>query len=46
MGKNKNKKKIAHSKREEENANKVVKWIFGAFIALALIIIIGYALNA
>jgi hypothetical protein len=40
----KNKRKAAYSKREEEKANKVVSWIFGAFIALAVIIVIGYAI--
>jgi hypothetical protein len=43
MGKNKN-KKVTHTKREEESGNKVVSWIFGAFIALAVIIMIGYAI--
>jgi hypothetical protein len=41
----KNKKKVTHTKREEEKANKVVSWVFGAFIVLAVIIIIGYAVN-
>jgi hypothetical protein len=40
----KNKKKAAYSKREEEQANKVVKWIFGAFIVLAVVIMVGYAI--
>jgi hypothetical protein len=40
----KNKKKVTHTKREEEKANKVVTWIFGAFIALAVIIMVGYAI--
>lgn len=42
MGKN---KKVAHSKREEEKADKLVKGIFIGLIVLALITMVGYAIN-
>lgn len=40
MGKS---KKAVHSKREEEQANRVVKGIFIGLLVLALITLVGYA---
>lgn len=36
-----NKNKIKHSKKEEEQANKVVKIIFVALIVLGLLLMLG-----
>lgn len=38
------KKKVTHSKREEQQANKVIKIIFVSLIILALVMLIGYSL--
>ena len=43
MGKN---KKMQHTKREEENADKLIKRLFFALIILALITMVGYAIYA
>ena len=43
MGKN---KKMQHTKREEEKADKVVKTLFFVLLALALITMVGYAIYA
>ena len=40
----KNKKKVAHSKKEEEQAKKVVKIVFVSLVILALAMIIGFSL--
>lgn len=40
----KNKKKAMHSKREEQQANKVIKIVFVSLIILALAMLIGYSL--
>lgn len=40
---NKNKKKVTHSKREEQQANKVIKIVFVSLIILALVMLIGYS---
>lgn len=40
---NKNKKKASHSKREEQQANKVIKIVFVSLIILALAMLIGYS---
>ena len=41
---NKNKKKVTHSKKEEEQAKKVVKVVFVSLVILALAMIIGFSL--
>ena len=38
------KKKVTHSKREEEQAKKVMKWLSVALVILALALIIGFSL--
>ena len=40
----KNKKKVTHSKKEEEHAKKVVKVVFVSLVILALAMIIGFSL--
>ena len=40
----KNKKKVTHSKKEEEQAKKVVKVVFVSLVILALAMIIGFSL--
>ena len=40
----KNKKKVTHSKKEEEQAKKVVKIVFVSLVILALAMIIGFSL--
>lgn len=40
----KNKKKVTHSKKEEERAKKVVKIVFVSLVILALAMIIGFSL--
>ena len=40
----KNKKKVTHSKKEEELAKKVVKIVFVSLVILALAMIIGFSL--
>ncbi len=39
-------KRAAYEKRQEEKANKIIKGIFIGLIILALLIMIGYAVNA
>lgn len=39
-----NKKKVTHSKKEEEQAKKVVKIVFVSLVILALAMIIGFSL--
>lgn len=39
-----NKKKVTHSKKEEEQAKKIVKIVFVSMVILALAMIIGYSL--
>ncbi len=46
MGKGKNSKKAAYSKREEEKADKLVKGLFVGLILLGIIIMVGYAIYA
>lgn len=36
-----NKKKVKHSKKEEQQANKIIKIIFIALIALGLVLMLG-----
>ena len=40
----KNKKKVTHSKKEEEQAKKVIKVVFVSLVILALAMIIGFSL--
>lgn len=40
----KNKKKVTHSKKKEEQAKKVVKIVFVSLVILALAMIIGFSL--
>ena len=40
----KNKKKVTHSKKVEEQAKKVVKIVFVSLVILALAMIIGFSL--
>lgn len=40
----KNKKKVTHNKKEEEQAKKVVKIVFVSLVILALAMIIGFSL--
>ena len=40
----KNKKNVTHSKKEEEQAKKVVKIVFVSLVILALAMIIGFSL--
>ena len=40
----KNKNKVTHSKKEEEQAKKVVKIVFVSLVILALAMIIGFSL--
>ena len=40
----KNKKKVTHSKKEEEQAKKVMKRLSVALVVLALVLIIGFSL--
>ena len=40
----KNEKKVTHSKKEEEQAKKVVKIVFVSLVILALAMIIGFSL--
>ena len=40
----KNNKKVTHSKKEEEQAKKVVKIVFVSLVILALAMIIGFSL--
>lgn len=40
----KNKKKVTHSKKEEEQAKKVVEVVFVSLVILALAMIIGFSL--
>lgn len=40
----KNKKKVTHGKKEEEQAKKVVKIVFVSLVILALAMIIGFSL--
>ena len=40
----KNQKKVTHSKKEEEQAKKVVKIVFVSLVILALAMIIGFSL--
>ena len=40
----KNKKKVTHSNKEEEQAKKVVKIVFVSLVILALAMIIGFSL--
>ena len=40
----KNKKKVTHSKKEVEQAKKVVKIVFVSLVILALAMIIGFSL--
>lgn len=40
----KNKKKVTHSKKEEAQANKVIKIVFVSLIILALVMLIGFSL--
>lgn len=42
MGK---KKKVAYSQREEKRADRIVKGLFIGLIVLAIIIMVGYAIN-
>lgn len=37
-------RKVTHSKREEQQANRVLKIIFVALVALALVMLIGFSL--
>lgn len=39
----KNKKKVTHSQKEEQQANKVIKIVFASLIILALIMLIGFS---
>lgn len=39
----KNKKKVTHSKKEEKQANKVIKIVFVSLIILGLIMLIGFS---
>ena len=43
MGKGKNSKRVAYSKREEEKADKLVKGLFIGLIILGAILAVGYA---
>lgn len=40
---NKNKKKVTHSKKEEAQANKVMKIVFVSLFILALALLIGFS---
>ncbi len=40
-----NAKQVAYEKKQEEGGKKVVAWIIGAFIALALFYLIFVAVN-
>ncbi len=44
MGKGKNSKRVAYSKREEERADKLVRGLFIGLVVLAVIILVGYAI--
>nr|WP_320057292.1 hypothetical protein [uncultured Bacteroides sp.] len=37
-------RKVTHTKREEQQANRVLKIIFVALVALALVMLIGFSL--
>lgn len=40
----KNKKKVAHTKKEEEQAKRVIKIVFVSLVILALAMLIGFSL--
>lgn len=37
------KKKVSHSKKEEAQANRVIKMVFISLIVLALVMIVGFS---